>query len=433
MDSGKDGILVLGAYRQTLSVLRSLGDAYALVLGCSDDESFVTKSRYVSAVWEHPALSDAESFLAGLQQLLRDRPEIKSIFPVGDTEILFLCQHADRLPEGITCVMPTVDVVNACQQKTEMFQRVCRLDIPAARYKSLTDGARSLLAAADEVGYPCIIKPENESTRVFGSKAYIALTQQALADKVSQANAATDLPGDLIVQKYCVGGRRNIYFFADHGRVLASVEVAIDRTDQLDGTGYAVEGHTVAPNKDWSRHLSRLVESLDYHGAGCLQYLVDPTTGESTFLEINARLGANFACVLDCGLDLPRWWIQLSEGIDRSRIGLSSLDHDFSYQVGRRYTWLYGDLLGLKKSVAAGKLSASQIVQWLSRLLLANFRSATHVTFRWSDPRPTITVFTELLSGPLKRLYHRVFRASRREAVADSVLVRSRANEYVKS
>ena len=25
---------------------------------------------------------------------------------------------------------------------------------------------------------------------------------------------------------------------------------------------------------------------------GCLQYVYDPTTGESTFLEVNARLGA---------------------------------------------------------------------------------------------------------------------------------------------
>jgi len=396
-------ILVLGAYRQTLSVLRSLGARYPLVLGRIESQTYVDRSRFVSRTWQHPKLSpdNPEVFLESLQKFLAENPNVRTVFPVGDSEILFFSDLRERLPEGIQFIMTSKDVVDACQQKTEMFNRVIDLGIPTADFRSISK-SDSLSDTADEVGYPCIIKPENETSRIFGKKAFIAVDRESLRQKLSAFATDPDgIPDESIVQKYCIGGRHNIYFFAERGSVLASTEVRIDRTDQWDGTGYAVEGHTVPADDKWAEHLSNVVADLDYHGAGCLQYLVDPATGESTFLEINARLGANFACVFDCGLDLPGWWVsQLVEEESEA----CKPPANFSYPVGKRYTWLYGDLLGLKKALGNGQVSASQAITWLGRLFLANVRSATHVTFRWNDPMPALVAMKELLGGPLRKL-----------------------------
>ncbi len=428
MDSDRRTALVLGGYRQTLAVLRSLAGDYDLVLGRQEAHTFVDRSRHVVKTWQHPPLSPAgaERFFASLHQLLEDNPSIELLFPVGDTEILFLSEHREKLPSQIRCVMPDVEVVHACQQKTEMFDRVGNLGVPNAAYQSVTGGPAALLESACAVGFPCIVKPENETSRIFGKKAFIALTQESLQKKLDQFAGQDDaVPSESIVQKYCVGPRRNVYFFAQHGVVKAAVEVEIDRTDQWDGTGYAVEGHSVAPSQPWSSHLQALAKSLEYHGAGCLQYLIDPATGQATFLEINARLGANVACAVDCGLDLPAWWAK--QVCDES---ISWESGDFRYPIGRRYSWLYGDLLGLKKAIGARQLAARSLLSWGLRMFAATLRSRTHITFQWNDPLPTAVVFAELFAGPFRRLFQPAVTPARQPSPAKAIsAVRPRTKE----
>ncbi len=425
MDSDKQTVLVLGAYRQSLAVARSLGASRNVILGRTESKTYVDRSRFVCRTWQHPEI-DAENpgqFLAALDVFIEQHPEITAVFPVGDSEILFLCQHRESLSKSVTWVMPTSEVVDACQQKTEMFRRVDQLSIPNAAFASVAGGAPELLSAADEIGFPCIIKPENETSRIFGKKAFIALSRQSLCERLDQFSSQLDaIPSESIVQRYYSCPRRNIYFFADHGKVQASVEIQIDRTDQWDGTGYAVEGHAVEPDHDWSNHLEALAESLNYHGAGCLQYLIDPSTGQATFLEINARLGANVACAIGCNLDLPHWWLQQSCG------ATPSIPEPFRSPIGRRYTWLYGDVLGLKKAISGRERSFGEIGSWIKNTIAANLRSRTHVTFQLRDPVPTLVVFAELFAGPVRRFAKRSASVAQQEEV---VSVRPRVRSTI--
>ena len=236
MDSNNHCVLVLGAYRQTLSVLRSLSHRHRLILGCVEPDSFVIKSKHVDETWIHQTLSDAtaDQFFAELAELLRQRPSIQVIFPVGDSEILFLSRYADRLPHGVHCVMPAAEVAEVCQRKAKMFSHVREQGVPAATYRSVADGRESLLSAVDEVGLPCIIKPEDETSRVFGKKAFIAVTRQALIEALARHESESEaVPQAVIVQKYCLGGRRNIYFFAQQGEKIVHDGVA-GSDDDLD-------------------------------------------------------------------------------------------------------------------------------------------------------------------------------------------------------
>ena len=58
------GVLILGNYSQTITVLRSLGKAgYPLVLGRNRDDGriFTQFSRHASEIWLHPDLEIAEA------------------------------------------------------------------------------------------------------------------------------------------------------------------------------------------------------------------------------------------------------------------------------------------------------------------------------------------------------------------------------------
>ena len=394
-------ILVLGEYRQTLAVLRSLGRRYNLVLGCQSHRSHVSKSRYVSETWIHSPIegNGKESFREELKGFLKERPDIGLIFPVGDREIGSLLEMKAELPGQVSCIMPSSDVISACKNKADLFEQVSKLQIPTAEFVAINDvQTNTLIRRADEIGYPCVIKPTSEAEQIFGGKAFVAEASQLLSRQLKLAAEQGDrLPGRCLVQRYVSGKRRNIYFFAVKGALVASVEVEIDRTDCLDGTGLAIEGHTVEPDQNWNQHLQSLITALHYDGAGCLQYLVNTDSSESSFLEINSRLGANFAAVLDCGLDLPNWWVQsfLSQRPD--------VPADFRYPLGRRYTWLYGDLVGLKQALASESVVDRRVRRWFFNLIVANLRSRTHVTFKWTDPLPTCTAYARLFTQPLFR------------------------------
>ena len=55
-------VLVLGNYRQTLTVIRSLGRAgYHVIAGRDGKRSFTDYCRYTAEVWQHPNIKNEES------------------------------------------------------------------------------------------------------------------------------------------------------------------------------------------------------------------------------------------------------------------------------------------------------------------------------------------------------------------------------------
>ena len=103
MIANRHSILVLGAYRQSLAIARSLGKRHQVILGSATADSYISKSRFVSRTWIHPALDPAKpcAFLNRLNQLVDEQPNIKLIFPVGDIEIEFLARNRSRLPRSV--------------------------------------------------------------------------------------------------------------------------------------------------------------------------------------------------------------------------------------------------------------------------------------------------------------------------------------------
>jgi predicted ATP-grasp superfamily ATP-dependent carboligase len=178
-----------------------------------------------------------------------------------------------------------------------------------------------------------------------------------------------------------------VYFFARDGQIEALAEVAILRTDRLDGTGLAVSGMTIKSTPDLTRYCQKLAARLNYRGAGCAQFLVDSSDGTVSFLELNPRLGANFAVVYRAGLDLPA--MQLS--LNREKPGVAGL-HEQRCKNGVRYAWATGDLIGLKNAIVERQAGPGTIVTWFFAMIRSNLTSSVHITWDWRDPLPTLVL-----------------------------------------
>jgi len=386
-------VLLLGDYRHSLTVIRSLsGAGYQVIAGRTDPASPYGKhSRFTSEVWDHPAAEGSgESFIAAVEEFLNARKDVSLVFPIGDNETAALARNISRIPAGAKVVMPAPRIVTTCHKKMEMCKIIERLKIPQVKFKKVSD-LPELKEVVAEIGYPCIIRPADQFTRIFNEKVFICRTSKTIDEDFKHWPGGEN---PLIVQEYVSGPRHNFYFLAEKGELITGVEVKILRTDRLDGTGLAVDSVSVAPSASVLDACRKLLKYFNYTGLGCAQFLVDEGGEVKCFLEINPRLGAAFVLPYYCGVDFPKMAVDLAQG--RSFL-LSA--NNLDYSVGVRFGWLYGDIQGLRSATGYGQTDIYGTLRWLGRLVSTFSHAKVHPTWSFADPMPTIRVYSKMVSS----------------------------------
>jgi len=379
-------VLLIGNFRASVSVVRSLGRAgYRVLVAVSDEPSFAELSRYCSGHVPQPVMETPETFVAGVKTLLEVHPEVTRLFPVDQERVALMARCRDSLPPQLTPVMADSSTVELCLHKTRLFGLAEQLDIPVARY-ALASDCQSVASTADDLGYPCIVRPAGDGPKMLPDerKAIIARGRDTLAQQIPDWPEGHEA---LLVQRYLPGVRHGVYFAALGGRILARVEVTTGRTDRRDGTGYAVEGVSVAPDPNLHVFSDRLVAALGYTGIGCLQFLRRPD-GSFHFLELNPRIGGNGAIAVKCGLDMPLLACDLATG-RHDRLPREP----WTYPAGLRYTWTFGDIQALRKARQNRELTWRDTCQWAGQILASAVRADIHLVWSLRDPLPAIATY----------------------------------------
>src|SRR5262249_5798577 len=95
-------ILILGNFRQTVTVIRSLARAgFTPIIGRDGGASFTEYSRYTAEVWVHPRVGQTDAFLSALVTFLGARKDISFLFPVGETVLRCLALHPEQIPRAV--------------------------------------------------------------------------------------------------------------------------------------------------------------------------------------------------------------------------------------------------------------------------------------------------------------------------------------------
>lgn len=417
-------ILILGSYRQSITVVRSLARAgYPVVVG-SHEKAFTEYSRYTSEVWRHPPIEpdgdvDGEpdggaalheavrtTFTRALAGFLARRPDIALVFPVGEDVLACLARCPDAVAAAAP-VMPAPEVVLACLDKARMYELIDQLAIPMARHGLARDPA-AVGALADEVGYPCVIKPKDSLRPFFAQKAVICRHAGDVDQAVRPWPAGNDV---LIVQAFAAGHRHNCHFAALDGSLRMYFEQRVLRTNRLDATGFGVDGVSVRPSAVLRAYCEQLIGALGYSGVGCIQFLVDEH-GRASFLELNPRLDATCALPYHCGHDFPRMAVALAERRRGARVPLP--EPSATYPVGRRVDWLLGDLQGLVHASRQGEADLAQSLCWLGQMGRAWLEADCHVTWSVADPLPSAYLSATWLGAMAGRRVRALARRARR-------------------
>lgn len=404
--SGGARVLVLGDYRQTLTVVRSLGGAgYEVTLGTDQPRSSTGLSRHVADVWVYDN-SSSQRFCNHLEAFLRsERPDF--VFTVGESQLRRLIDMAARLEPLATWVNPDWQTVARCFDKRAMYELAPALGIPAMPWSPYTSAENWRKRAAD-MGYPVVVKRKDSAGRVLERKAVIYRSAEEL-EAFLAALAREPEPDSLILQKFAAGQRHNCHLAAADGKLIAYFQQKVLRTDEPDDTGIGVAGVSVAPSPELRAYCETLTRALGYTGIGCIQFLVDEASASVAFLEFNARMDSTAALPYRMGLDYPLLAMELAayrKARDAGRSDAARLlpqPHPALYQTGITYHSLLGDLSTFFAERRRGKLGARASVARIAEMAWLSLRSY-HLTFDWRDPLPAAHMFwRKFLENPLRR------------------------------
>ena len=397
-------VLILGNYRQTVSVVRSLSPAgYNTLVGATRKRVITRYSRFTDEIWLHPPLEEEPAaFIDALADLLARRSDVGWVFPVGEDEIRLMIGHWSALRAPQRVVMPDPSIAEVCLLKPRLYEVSRECDVPFAEFGVARD-ARELEEWVASIGYPMVIKPCASVGQIDGHNALILESEAERQRMLPRWPAHLD---SLIVQRYARGLRHNCHFVADQGRLLAYFEQRVERTNRHDRTMFAVESVSVPPTPLLRGYTDRLAVRLGYSGAGCAQFLVED--GEHVhLLELNPRLDANCEMARRCGQDMPR----LAVEVQQHRCGeLPSAPAGKTEYLYRRCQWLLGDVLGLLHEICEGDIGAGEALTWARLTALALIRADFHLVGWLRDPLPELFRLGQSMLVPLSRLRKRLSR-----------------------
>jgi predicted ATP-grasp superfamily ATP-dependent carboligase len=388
----RQNVLLLGNFRPTVAIARRMSSLGYRVIVTRDKGGLAAASRFTSEVWDAPKSAREPGFFDCLADFLRQRPDIGIVVPVEEAYVLGLAHNRDKLPADRIYGTPADAVVTTSLDKVRMLDVAGKAGIPSARAE-VAETLEEIRAAAERIGYPLVVRPLSSSQPIAGRKALIARTPEVLMTALTEWPDGHD---QLIVQRFIRGPRYNVDFAARKGKVIRAVATLILRTDAFDGTGIDVCGRTLPMPDDLRDYTAWMAAELDYTGVGLIQFMVDRDRDEVSFLELNPRFNGNTAVPDRAGLELCRLSIDLAENPDREEKVIES-------QGGLRHAWFYGDVQGVRQSLKRGMMRRGQVPGALWQALRDALTADFHVIWKWHDPLPGISQFTNSLRNALRR------------------------------
>jgi acetyl/propionyl-CoA carboxylase alpha subunit len=221
---------------------------------------------------------------------------------------------------GLTFVGPSPEAVETMGLKDRAKEVARHAGVPVLPDARISgDDPDEWRKAADSVGYPLLVK----ATAGGGGKGMRRLDDPArLKDAIEAARreAASSFGNpDVFAERYLTAPRHvEIQVFGDsHGHAvhLNERECSVQRRHQKvieEAPSPAVDA---ALRARMGETAVALVRELGYRGAGTVEFLLDDTSGDFYFLEMNTRLQVEHPVTEETtGLDLVRLQLQVAAG-----------------------------------------------------------------------------------------------------------------------
>jgi biotin carboxylase len=248
-------------------------------------------------------------------EALHHRSPLDAVLAVDDQGVVIASAAAACL--GLRHNPP--DAVVATRDKTIMRERLGAASLPQPTYRIVSPGA-DIVAAAAEIGYPCVVKPVSRSASQGVIRVDDAIEAEAAGVRIRAMT--TDCPEPLLVERFVPGDEVAVEGLLTRGRL--EVLAVFDKPDPLDGPFFE-ETIYVTPSRQPPAILTE-IETTAAGAAAALGLCEGPVHAELrvspggavTILELAARsIGGLCARALQFGAG-----VSLEEVIIRHALGM---------------------------------------------------------------------------------------------------------------
>ena len=322
-------ILEDGASRSALAATRALGSVgWTIGIASASKGPLAATSRWARA-W-HPVTPpevDADAFVETVNEAVAARG-YEVVFGSGDTEILGLSSHRDRLAAAVPYARH--ESVVRSLDKVSLMEAARRAGFAVPRTTTPDD------ASSPSTPVPTVVKERSHaaaSRRSHGPVAAVVATDPA--EMVRLADHIRSLGGEPLLQEAVSGDLMAYMALVNReGETVADVQQEAEATWRPEA-GVSVRAESVLVDEALAAKASALFSALGWFGLAQLQFVRRPD-GEPVLIDMNGRFYGSLALAVAAGVNFPDLWGRLVTDRQLPTIGTAA--------VGIRYQWLEGDL-----------------------------------------------------------------------------------------
>src|SRR5579872_1312221 len=151
-------VLILNLFYSGLGIARQLSGRGVRVVGLSAHRQIYGNFTRLCEVRFAPNSQEQPEELA--EYLLHNAPELQGsiIFPTRDADVIFLDRFRDDLEPYYRLAIPPRSLLQRVMDKSALVETAVAAGVPVPR-TAIVSRASELAKAADEVGFPCVVKP----------------------------------------------------------------------------------------------------------------------------------------------------------------------------------------------------------------------------------------------------------------------------------
>ena len=308
---------------------------------------------------------------------------------------------------GMTVGCAPAEMLNEAFDKARTLTHASAVGLRTPAWR-LPDSMESCYAAADEVGYPCVIKPRfsyfwNGASFAPNVGCAFAASRGDLETAVQSRRQGSAYP---LIQQYVPGHGRGVFtlFNPDSAPLMWFQHRRIREVNPAGSA--ACVAQAVAPDPRLQAEAERLLRHMRWIGPAMVEFR-DDGIHRPVLMEVNGRFWGSLQLAVDSGVDFPLHWICLLEG--------AATTPPRSYVADTTLRWLWGDMRRFLHVLAGPPPGYTQQYptwkQAIRDLFGPQIAGTRQELFRRDDPWPAL--------GEVVQLMHNFAKQGRRRRAAD--------------
>lgn len=325
------------------SCVRSLsGRGVRTIVASEYDDVPAAGSRFCDEFAPIPApTSDLLDYRDALLDIA-SRPDVKTILPIRPQDTYLFSLYESLFDEHVSLVTPPMEVLRTVHDRVLLVEAAEAAGVPVPDTHLLSAVERADRDLIVKSRYNLLASEYLDSYSIRESATAKSVSHYRPGDDLDRGSLTETMGHDPIVQEYIPSSAEYVFgALYDHGDALATFQHRQIRGNSYTGGGGVYRKSVDIPDLD--RVARRLLDSIEYHGLACIEYMRHEETGEFVLTEINPRLWQSLPCAVRAGADFPWYYWLLATG--RPDV----IDPRYESGVGTHL--LYGELGHLRSLV----------------------------------------------------------------------------------